>query len=125
MNPWLIALIVVAVLIAAATAYVLLTPNPEVGNAAKLEIEHSDANRELLETVVVFPAELAAATGKDGAACWIAVDGAVYDLSGFDAWKDGTHHGIECGTDATDGFVKSPHARRTLESMSVVGRLGA
>lgn len=52
------------------------------------------------------------------------MNGVVYDVSGYRGWaKDGRHHGIDAGTDATEQFVKSAHARAKLEGMPVVGRL--
>lgn len=129
MKTWMIVTAVLTVLVVVACAWAWLRPNPHVGDAGKLRRTFSAAEQTRLETVRVTPAELAAATCPDedsttDARCWLAVDGVVYDMSGFPWWmRKGTHHGITAGTDATAAFVKSGHAVDTLQSMPVVGRL--
>lgn len=123
MNPWLIALIVVAVLAVATAAFLLLAPKPpEVGDRAKLDVVFTVEEQQRLDTVPITPAQLAEATCDDGRNCWIAVDGVVYDISVFPAWARGAHHGVRAGTDATEKFVNSGHAKAYLEKMPVVGR---
>ncbi|GAB3624958.1 hypothetical protein GCM10027418_30440 [Mariniluteicoccus endophyticus] len=122
----MIVLGVVVVLVLGATAFALLNPpSPEVGNRGKLEVAFTAEERQKIDTVSVTPAELAAARCEDGQRCWLAVDGVVYDMSVFPKWARGRHHGVEAGTDATEKFVKSGHARAYLEKMPVVGRLGS
>ncbi|NKE10678.1 MULTISPECIES: cytochrome b5 domain-containing protein [Kocuria] len=108
----------------AAIAFALLNPpSPNVGDAGKLEITFSSEEQRKIKEVTVTPQELEAATCDDGADCWIAVNGVVYDMSVFPDWARGRHHGIKAGTDATEKFVGSGHGRDILERMPVVGRL--
>ncbi|AKT52714.1 hypothetical protein ADJ73_09450 [Arsenicicoccus sp. oral taxon 190] len=77
-----------------------------------------------MDTVTISGDQLAAATCRDGAACYVAVSGVVYDMTGFPTWvQRGAHHGVRAGSDATEAFVRSSHARDKLQSMPVVGRL--
>lgn len=116
---WLLAGLVAAL---AVSAFVVLQPNPMVGDRGKLVVAHNPQQQAVLDTVSVSAAELAAADGSAGPA-WIAVDGVVYDVSGVPAWARGRHHGVRAGTDATDQFVASGHGSRQLERLPVVGRL--
>lgn len=122
MKTWMWIVGAVVVVLVAVTAWALLTPNPNVGDRGKLDRAFSAAERQKIETVTVTPAELAAATCENGAKCWIAVNGVVYDMGGFPKWARGEHHGVKAGADDTVKFVKSGHARMYLEKMSVVGR---
>ena len=54
----------------------------------------------------------------------MAIDGVVYDMSGFPSWLHGLHHGVRAGTDATDTFVRSGHGSNILEKMPVSISLG-
>ncbi|WP_392467056.1 cytochrome b5 domain-containing protein [Arsenicicoccus cauae] len=122
-RTWIIVTVVV-VAVLAASAFYLLRPNPNVGDESKLERTYSVEEQRRLDTVTVTGAELAAATCLDGARCYVAVQDVVYDMSGFPSWiKQGRHHGLQAGTDATAAFVRSGHARDKLQSMPVVGRL--
>src|SRR5690606_41642675 len=51
----------------------------------------------------VTRAELAAADGRDGRPCLVAVDGVVYQIQGFTLWREGEHLPSEgrayCGAD--------------------------
>jgi predicted heme/steroid binding protein len=67
--------------------------------------------------------ELAAFTGKDGKSAYVAVDGVVYDMTKIGAWKNGEHHGIKAGTDATKKITSSPHGKQVLKKVPVVGKL--
>jgi predicted heme/steroid binding protein len=67
--------------------------------------------------------ELAAFNGKDGKSAYVAVDGVVYDLTKIGSWKNGEHHGIKAGTDATKKITSSPHGKQVLKKLPVVGKL--
>ena len=125
-SVWMIVLGVVIAVTAAGLAWAYLTPgNANAGDTSKLGVTFTAEEQRMIDEVVVTPDELAAATCHDGASCWIAVDGVVYDMSGFPAGLRGRHHGVQAGTDATDAFVRSGHGRSVLEKMPVVGRLGS
>ena len=125
MSVWMIVIGVVVVVTVAGLALAYLGPGTSAGDRGKLDVTFSAEEQRTLDEVTVTPDELAAATCNDGASCWIAVDGVVYDMSGFPSWLHGLHHGVRAGTDATDTFVRSGHGSNILEKMPVVGRLGS
>ena len=53
----------------------------------------------------------------------MAVNDVVYNLSSIQSWKNGQHHGVRAGTDATDKFMKSGHGRSILQKLPVIGGL--
>lgn len=71
--------------------------------------------------------ELAAANGKDGNICLVAVDGTVYEISGFALWAAGQHTPSNgeayCGADMTESLENSPHGRSKLELLRIAGYL--
>ncbi|WP_407887839.1 cytochrome b5 domain-containing protein [Levilactobacillus sp. N40-8-2] len=67
--------------------------------------------------------ELAKFDGQNGQPAYVAVDGVVYDVSGVEAWAGGKHHGNLAGQELTsviDG--QSPHGRKVLKKLPVVGQ---
>lgn len=75
----------------------------------------------------VTKAELAAADGKDGHACLVAVDGTVYQIRGFALWEAGRHQPSNgqayCGADMSKVITKSPHGRKILKLLINIGPL--
>lgn len=68
--------------------------------------------------------ELAKYNGQDGNPAYVAVDGIVYDVSDSPAWTNGKHHGNLAGTDLTDALLnQSPHGKKVLAKLPVVGKL--
>ena len=71
--------------------------------------------------------ELSKFDGKDGRPTYVAVNGAVYDLTKCRYWKKGGHtpsHGkIVAGRDLTDVLKNSPHKKSYLKRYPVVGWL--
>ena len=59
---------------------------------------------------------------NDGTA-WVAIDGVVYDVTHNKSWCCGSHHGIKAGQDLSERIKKSPHGKRTLENLPIVGKL--
>ncbi len=68
----------------------------------------------------ITTAELSA---HDGTA-WIAVDGIVYDVTHNKSWCCGSHHGIKAGQDLSERIRKSPHGKKVLAKLPIIGRLG-
>lgn len=122
MPKWLVITLVVGVIAIAVTVWIFSQPTP-VGDRSKLERTFTAEEQQTLDTREVARDELAAATCTDGAACWLGVDGVVYDMSVFPTWARGVHHDITAGTEATEAFVGSGHAVKILQKMPVVGRL--
>lgn len=75
----------------------------------------------------VTRAELAAADGKEGRPCLVAVDGTVYKIDGFTLWRDGEHIPSEgqasCGADLSEVIRRAPHGTKKLELLEEVGPL--
>ncbi len=68
--------------------------------------------------------ELAKYNGQAGQPAYVAVEGIIYDVSANPAWQGGRHHGNLAGQDLTDVLLeKSPHGKRVLKDLPVVGRL--
>lgn len=68
--------------------------------------------------------ELSAFNGKDGAKAYIAVDGVIYDVTDVPPWAGGIHQGkYQAGIDASDLIIKSPHGKKVLEKLTVVGKI--
>ena len=75
------------------------------------------------DTLPVFTLEaLAAFNGQNGQRGYIAVDGVIYDVT--TVFPNGIHQGSHlAGTDATQAFDSSPHARSILTGLKIVGTL--
>jgi len=75
-------------------------------------------------TITFTLEELAEFDGSDGNPAYVAVDGIVYDVSNVDAWVNGEHNGITAGGDRTQEIMEaSPHGKRVLDDLPVVGKL--
>jgi len=79
-----------------------------------------DQSGELLLTID----ELAAYNGTNGKPAYIAVDGIIYDVTNDPSWKNGTHKGVDVGTDLTTAIrEQSRHGTSKLEGLPVVGKI--
>ncbi len=67
--------------------------------------------------------ELSKYNGVDMEYMYIAVDGNIYDVTGYDGWSTGVHNGVEAGTDASIAFAGSPHKEEFLADLPFVGTL--
>jgi len=67
---------------------------------------------------------LSSFNGKNGQPAYIAINGIVYDVSGFTNWVGGLHHGYQAGKDLTQAFGNSPHTLSIFENTKVVGSYG-
>lgn len=71
--------------------------------------------------------EVAKHTGKDGNSCWVAVDGTVYEISGFVLWVEGEHKPsggrAKCGKDLSEVIKQSPHGKSKLKLLKEIGLL--
>src|SRR5690606_5350890 len=75
----------------------------------------------------VTQAELAAADGREGRPCLVAVDGVVYQIQGFTLWREGEHIPSEgrayCGADMTEVIRDAPHGTDKLDLLREIGPL--
>lgn len=68
--------------------------------------------------------ELAENNGEQGKHCWVAYEGAVYDLTGSSLWDGGSHMGSHtAGHDMTREISDAPHGPETLERFPKIGIL--
>ncbi len=68
--------------------------------------------------------ELAQFDGKDGRHAYIAVDGAIYDVTDSTRWNNGQHNGYSAGNDLTEEIKNSsPHGVSKLKTVPMIGRL--
>lgn len=107
----------------AATAAPVATDAPTATEApAATDAATVDASA---EQKVFTVEELAKYNGKDGNAAYVAVDGKVYDLSAVPQWSNGSHAGgsLQAGADQSDAIGRSPHGKKVLENLPVVGVL--
>jgi predicted heme/steroid binding protein len=104
-----------------AAVFGLLVGITIVLNSGKTKAPSIDSSRAITQ------AELQKADGKEGRDCWVAVDGKIYDLSNSLNWENGEHATSEgqarCGADMSSVIDKSPHGRKMLDQLDVVGTL--
>lgn len=68
--------------------------------------------------------ELAEFDGQDGQPAYIAVDGAIYDVTDSTRWRNGQHNGYTAGNDLTEEIKNiSPHGVSKLKTVPMIGRL--
>ncbi|MGB7472681.1 cytochrome b5 domain-containing protein [Trichococcus sp.] len=69
--------------------------------------------------------ELSQYNGKNGQPAYVAVDGVVYDVTNVEAWKNGEHKmGLTAGNELTEEITnQSPHGKKVLEELPIVGEL--
>ena len=70
--------------------------------------------------------QLALKNGKNKQACWVVVDGIVYEIGGFALWADGLHRPsggkAMCGKDLSSVINQSPHGKSKLKLLKEVGK---
>lgn len=67
--------------------------------------------------------ELAQYDGKNGHDAYVAVEGIVYDVTNAAKWQNGSHYGVQAGTDCTTAISRSPHGTSVLDGLPIVGTL--
>ena len=67
--------------------------------------------------------ELAQYDGKNGNDAYVAVEGIVYDVTNAAKWQNGSHYGVQAGTDCTTAISHSPHGTSVLDGLPIVGTL--
>lgn len=92
-----------------------------------LEANPTNAQPETDTANKITLTQLAENNGLEGSACWVAVDGVVYDTSGIKEWQNGEHttsNGqAKCGEDLTSVIARSPHGKEVLGDLKQVGTL--
>lgn len=105
-------------------------PTTQVTGTSTTQQSGSESTSSTLpaEEAVFTLEDLAQFDGKDGNPAYVAVDGAVYDVSDSSKWPSGRHSscnlGAMAGQDLSETIQKAPaNMRALLGKMPVVGRL--
>lgn len=115
-------LIIASIVLAAGliTAALLLGGNDPAATA-------KDTANQKPRTRTFTATQLTTFDGKDGRACYVAVNGKVYEIEQGRLWEEGQHtpSGSQamCGKDVSDVIGKSPHGTSKLSTLEVVGTL--
>ncbi len=127
--------VIVATFMLAAAIYFYDTANKKQDTAIGTNEQQSSSQSSQVSpgesadpsAVVVTRDELAAANGQDGAKCYVAIDGVVYQISGFAQWADGMHSSsggrARCGRDLSDVIDDAPHGRSKIPLLKEIGKL--
>lgn len=103
--------------------------SPATSRSENKNADDTSATDSELSTLpsTISASELKKQNGKDGNACWVAIDGVVYDTAGIAEWRDGEHvpsNGqARCGEDLTAVIARAPHGKEVLGELSKVGTL--
>ena len=118
-RPKLIATVVSVVLVAGLVGGAVLVTKH--GSAGSKTATNADPNK------IITQAELAAADGKSGHRCFVAVDSVVYEIVDSPLWQNGQHTtsgGLAyCGADMSQAIKQSPHGKSKLAELTIVGHL--
>lgn len=96
---------------------------PVIG-LAEPSVSEASAPLEPAQTVEMTLEELSKFNGKDGARAYVAIDGVIYDVTDVPPWAGGTHQGkVQAGIDASEMILQSPHGKKVLEKLPVVGKI--
>jgi predicted heme/steroid binding protein/uncharacterized membrane protein len=77
------------------------------------------------DTGVFDPETLSAFDGARENPVYFAFDGKVYDSTGLEHWKDGTHMKHHAGMDLTGALERAPHGPEKLEGLEIAGTFDA
>lgn len=93
-------------------------PNKEMNN----EEGNNTPEEDTVEETTVFTEEsLSLYNGEDGNPAYVAVDGIVYDVTDVKAWQSPHGSGLTPGKDYSEEITKSPHGKKNLEGLPIVG----
>jgi predicted heme/steroid binding protein len=85
----------------------------------------NDTDPNVSDVEVFNKTTLKAFDGRDGNKCYVAVEGKVYDVSDVPEFANGRHTPtggqVKCGQDGTAAITTSPHGKRVLTNLKVVG----
>ncbi len=91
---------------------------------AEPSVSELSAPVEPAQTVEMTLDDLSKFNGKDGARAYVAIDGVIYDVTDVPPWAGGTHQGkVQAGIDASEMIKQSPHGKKVLEKLPVVGKI--
>lgn len=98
------------------------TMENETEAVMNVEETEEDAQETASEDMTVFNAEsLAKYNGEDGMKAYVAVDGLVYDVTDVAAWQTPHAGRLKPGKDYSNEIKQSPHGKKNLEGLEVVG----
>ncbi len=120
--------LVVVILVSAVAGFLLLrSSNSSQTTQPKQTNSNQGSNSNLGQAQGISLDEVAKHTGKNGNSCWVAVDGTVYEISGFVLWVEGEHKPsggrAKCGKDLSEVIKQSPHGKSKLKLLKEIGQL--
>lgn len=114
-----------AVLLLVACAPAIVDDSATTSSAAVLvssTAEESASESSATELRTFTLEELSQYNGKNGQPAYVAVDGVVYDVTKVEAWKNGEHKmGLTAGNELSEEINSSPHGKKVLEGLPIVG----
>lgn len=125
----LIIILVVIILVSAVAGFLLLQNSKNGSKSTQTkQLNRGQANSSASnQPQGISLDEVAKHTGKDGNSCWVAVDGTVYEISGFVLWVEGEHKPsggrAKCGKDLSEVIKQSPHGKSKLKLLKEIGPL--
>lgn len=124
----LVTSLVVIIIISAVAGFLLLrNSGSSQANKTNQSNNNQAGNSSQGQSQGISLDEVAKHTGKDGNSCWVAVDGTVYEISGFVLWVEGEHKPsggrAKCGKDLSEVIKQSPHGKSKLKLLKEIGRL--
>ena len=122
-RVFLIIALAIIILVGAVAGFLLLQNSESSQNAQTKKSDGSNS----ASTPGISLDEVAKHTGKNGNSCWVAVDGTVYEISGFVLWLEGEHRPsggrAKCGKDLSEALKQSPHGKSKLRLLKEIGPL--
>ncbi len=121
-------IILVAVIVVGAVIGILLLQNSKKSESQQNQrVSNTTSQSSSNQPQGISLDEVAKHTGKDGNSCWVAVDGTVYEISGFVLWVEGEHKPsggrAKCGKDLSEVIKQSPHGKSKLKLLKEIGPL--
>lgn len=103
------------------------SPAPLSTSASTTSSAASNSPQPTSNSKSVTASELGKNNGKNGAPCWVAVNGTVYNVTGSNEWVNGEHvpsNGqAKYGRDESSSIGQSPHGTSVLTKLPVIGTL--
>ena len=82
-----------------------------------------DAKLKAEELPAFSRSQLALRNGQDKPEIWVALHGAIYEVTLSRLWRNGKHYEHWAGQDLTDELKDAPHTEKVFDKFKPVGKL--